>query len=217
MNIRILKLMLLGLIVIGLGACKDKTIRYGLAGKVKDNSGQVLGGVNMVISEQKIASGSLNTNFSFIANTTSNSKGEFLFDFPRENTLKYKVELEKDGFFFRDVELNVDRFTPGETVCQDFTIYPKGTIKIKIVNAFPVDQFDLITYKNRNADFDCFCCDNNPISFVGVNIDTNLVCDLYAEDWIHYEYQIEKYGGFIFSHDSVYVTSGDTTLVTINY
>lgn len=217
MVIRILNSILIVLVVVGLGACKDKGIRYGLAGKVVDNNGQPQGGVAIVLSEQKIASGSLNTNYSFIDNSNTQSDGKYLFDFPRENTLKYKVELEKEGFFFRDVEMNVDRFAPDEVVCQDFTIYPKGTLKVNITNAFPIDEFDKITYKNRNADFDCFCCDGDPVAFNGMTVDTSLVCDLYAEAWIHYEYQIEKYGGLNFSHDSVYVTAGDTTLVTINY
>ncbi len=217
MNLRILTFILLAAVAVGSTSCKKKSIRYALAGKVLDNSGNTVGNAEIVLSEQKVSSGSLNTNYSFIDGLTTTSNGEFLFDFERANALRYKVELDKEGFFSRDIEMNVDRFTPGETVCQNFTIYPKGTIKVVIKNAFPIDEFDHFSYRNRNAHFDCYCCDNDESSFPGMDVDTALVCDLYAESWIHYEYEIEKYGAFIFNHDSAYVTPGDTTFILINY
>jgi hypothetical protein len=217
MKLRILTSFLFAIIAIGSTSCKQKSIRYALSGKVLDNSGSPLGNAEIVLSEQKISSGSLNTNYSFIDGLTTTSNGQFLFDFERANALRYKVEIDKDGFFSRDVELNVGRFSPGETACQNFTIYPKGTIKVVIKNTFPIDEFDQIAYKNRNANFDCFCCDNDQVTFPGMEVDTTLICDLYAETWIHYEYEIQKYGEFIFSYDSAFVTPGDTTFISINY
>ncbi|MCB0761518.1 MAG: carboxypeptidase regulatory-like domain-containing protein [Flavobacteriales bacterium] len=217
MNKLILQSIIIVLVLPFHWTCNKSEIYFELQGKVLDETGQALTGIQLELSQQKIESGALNGSDQFIASTTSDGSGSYSFRFLRENALSYKLVASSDVHFDREIAIAFDKFTPDHPHCKDVVLYSSATLNVHIANSNPIDENDYISYRNLNAVFNCPCCDNSSHELEGMDIDTLLTCNLYGNYWLRYEYQVEKTGAFIFAMDSLYIQPGQTNVLEINY
>lgn len=207
------------LIAIAFVACtKTNNQNLLLSGYVFDHrNGSGVGDVYISLSEQVVESGSLNSDFEVAAEVTSSSNGAYNMLFNRRNALTYRLDLEKQGYFDKRIELNPDDFRPGKPVTQNITMVTEAEFDIQLVNVMPYDSDDEIRFRKINADFNCMCCDNEWVEVQGMDVDTTLSCKLYGDYYLKYQYQIHKGELDTTIIDSTYCPAFQTTSITLNY
>jgi hypothetical protein len=173
--------------------CKKGNFDQRIEGVVTNGTlGGNMSGIQIKLKKQSITSGVFNTNYETVAETTSASDGSYSIDFKRENVAGYKLEARKENYFDRDFLINPDNISPGDVYTRNITMLARADFRVEVENTTPLNNNDVLTYHNLNANFSCDCCDNEDRIYGGTDINESATCGVWGNYWIKYFYQVEK-------------------------
>jgi hypothetical protein len=190
------------------------------SGNVSDNvQGIPVANATVKIKLQQSASNSVfNSGFNTVATTTTDASGNYSMTFTPENPITYKVVIERNLYYGKEVEISSDVVTAGSNTVTNFAIDPIGWFKINIKNTNPTDADDNLLYQNTSETNGCStCCNNLPISLNGMTVDTSFICQRVANPTISFSWFITKNGNTSPFSNSISSIIGDTVVYNLNY
>jgi len=190
------------------------------SGTITDNVlGTPVANATIKIGLQQSATNSVfNTGYVTVETVTTDANGYYSVTFEPENPIAYKISVEKDIYFSREVEVSADIASAGTNTINNFGIDPYGWFKINIKNITPNDAADNIIYQNTSENSGCSsCCNNLPISLNGMTIDTFFICKRTAHPNITFSWFVTKDGVMVPHTGSTTAIIGDTVEYNLNY
>jgi hypothetical protein len=190
------------------------------SGTVTDNvQGIPVANATVKIGLQQSASNSVfNSGFVTVETTTTDANGFYSVTFTPENPITYKITVEKDIYFGKEIEVSADVASAGTNTVNNFGIDPYGWFKIFIKNTSPDDLSDNILYQTTSENSGCSsCCNNLPVSLTGMSIDTFFICKRAAYPSIAFSWFVTKNGSTVPHTGSTTAVIGDTVVYNLNY
>ncbi|MEO9533102.1 MAG: hypothetical protein ABJG68_09205 [Crocinitomicaceae bacterium] len=209
------KLIYLSAILLVLTACKKDPIQYTFDGKITESvGGNGLSGVSVSIYQIPFSSSVTSNNYVLAGSTTTDSEGNYSITFDREKVTEFKINLDYDGYYKRDINLNSGEISSENNNTTNYEMDPKSWIKFNINNEFPADQNDelnilLLNYREGCQD----CATSDYYAYEGI-VDTSVVFGSTGAQYFNFTY---IYVGNTSWSDSVYMTPFDTVNYAINY
>lgn len=179
--------------------------------------GQPVAGIDLELERRVLENGVLNGNYQTVGSSTSDEEGLAAFEFQRVNALDYQLNLvSPDWFSFSDF-IQPDDFLLTSSVEHTTAATPRGTVHIRIVNVNPFDADDLVQFRTLNVPGEFITCSNAWESFSGMEVDTERTCDVEADRYLPYRYQVTRNGELTENLDSIWVPRGTLTELLIGY
>jgi hypothetical protein len=168
--------------------------------------------------QQSADNGVFNSSFTTAVTTTTDANGNYSVTFTPESVITYKLVLEKDFYFSQEQEISGNSVSGGSNTVTNFSFDPKGWFRINFKNINPDDPNDLIIYQNTSENNGCSaCCNNIPVNFEGMAVDTFLICQRVAYPNITFSWFVTKGGTtYPFTGNTTGV-HGDTVIYNLNY
>ena len=206
---------ILALAIIIPTSCKKDPIEYTFKGHLTDlQSGNNVEGVAVKISQIVFNSTSTNSNYSTVANLSSDLNGDYSATFLREKVSDFKIELSKTGYFYHESIINPsDVSTENENIF-DYVMEPKAWIKFQFVNLAP-QNFDELTLILQNFKLGCSECIPNDYLYFSGAVDTTLLFTTTAGAYAKFIYIDEWTSNS--TTDSIYMIPFDTVTYSFNY
>ena len=201
-------------------ACKkeDQTPELTIQGTIFDNTTQAgVPGVSVRLSEQVVSGGTFSSVFQTISTVTTSSNGSYSFNFPREAASAYRLEISRENYFSRELDINPDNVSVGSPYSSSLGITPMAWAKFSMVNASPLSAADVATFQYLNASFTCSCCNNEQSTYTGMNVNSSEKCLLEGNFMLRYRYTVNKDTLSLSVIDSAFCAAFDTTFISINY
>ncbi len=200
---------------------KTNSFKVSISGKVVESNHQTaISNATLVLSASMISSGTYNSNYNEIANTTTDGSGNYTFNASIDGKpVGLRVAVVKSGYFTNSFDLSPTLFENGNTYTQDFNLFTESFIKLQVNNVSPNDSSDRITYYyTLSPSLHCSqCCSDNQITGYGQYYHASSVCKTYGNQWTKIVWTVIKYGNMNFHADSIYIAPSDTAQYTINY
>lgn len=198
-------------------SCKKKDDVYRLEGKVINaRTGQGVGGADVEIERTTTSNTVVSGGFSTAASDNSASDGSYSLEWPTERIVEAQVKASADNYFPRTLELRVDDFAPDETVTKNIALYPQASIRVHLQNTYTVNGGDVLIFSLPNAVFDCNCCSNDEVTYIGP-LDSTYTCKVYGDTWIKYRARVASISQDSLSVDSIFCPSFQTTDLFVPY
>ncbi|CAG5079107.1 hypothetical protein [Parvicella tangerina] len=178
-------------------------------------TGDPLSDVEVSCFTKGVNGGTYNNTFQLEASEFTNHSGIALFNVEYGGLEVIKLTFDKASYFQQTSEYNPDTFSTNEVNTIRIPLKKKGHISIRIMNAFPISEFDEITFNSLNADCN-ECVKFNSLNLQGTAIDTTLSGGIVANRYFKYQYIVTKSGSSTNFLDSTYCDA-DTTFIDINY
>lgn len=196
-----------------LTSCKDKGVHYIIDGTILDKS------FNKSLADVKVqllAKKSDSFTFSKIDETQSDSEGKFIFKFPRERVIEYKIVIDKEQYFNEEYTILPSDLKVNQTFLREFPIYAFSWVKIHLKNTGNVDSFDDFIYKKLDGKEDCEdCCPSEEEKhYTGAN-DVTFYCMTEGGKKFSYYYEL-KNTGFLGNKEIITIPL-DTVLLETEY
>jgi hypothetical protein len=206
--------------VLFLTSCEkeDETPNLNIQGRILDSStGNGVAGASVQLSQKVLSGGTFSSIFQPVGTVSTNSNGNFAFEFPREAASEMRLVIERDNYFGKTIEINPDNVTIGSPYTTNVQIDPRAWLRWTLINQMPLSAQDLITFELLNANFACECCSNEQFSFTGMSVNETEKCQLVGNFMMRYRYTVIKDTLNQTIIDSVFCSSFDTTFVSIQY
>lgn len=214
------KICLIVLLTFFILACnKNESEQYIISGKVYDpNLSLNVDQVSVVLSAQKVESGSYNSNYSEISRMSTAADGLFSFMFKNDYYASFKLSFEKSGYFPEEVVINPEDVTKGEDYSKTYSMYPEAYFRLVVQNNNPFDALDVITYHLSGEFNDCMqCCGNGQVVYEGEQVNYESVCRVYGNTSIDLNYIITKDHQQQSGFKNIFCTAFDTTSYYLLY
>jgi Zn finger protein HypA/HybF involved in hydrogenase expression len=198
---------------------KNEDTKYHLQGRVYNGrTGNPLSDVFVEVEQQILDGNSFSAVYVSAASGRTNGEGSYDLEWDRENLVEVRVNADKGQFIPRTLQLDASSFEPGKVIFQNIELFPEAFIKIAIQKNTSLTNNASFNIRFENANFDCFCCDNNWESFTTTTPDTSKTCRVYGDTWLKYRYEIIKSSGQDeLVRDSIYCPSNIQTNVSIEW
>lgn len=217
-SIKFSGLFILALLIISSCKKEDQTPNLQIQGRVIDNStGNGVSSASVRLSQQVLSDGTFSSIFQPVGTVNTSSNGSFNFEFPREAASEFKLEIEKQNYFSREISINPDNVGVGSAFTINPAIAPMAWARYTIENANPLSSADQATFQYLNASFQCDCCTNELMTFTGMAVNESEKCLLEGNFYLKYRYTVDKDTIQLNVIDSVYCTAFDTTYISIQY
>ncbi|HBP44751.1 MAG TPA: hypothetical protein DD635_02540 [Flavobacteriales bacterium] len=174
-------------------------------------------GVDLELKRRVLENGVLNGNYQPVGASTSDAEGMAYFFFDRINALDYQLNLVSTDWFARSDFIQPDAFLESPEVEHVTEATPRGTIRIQLTNANPVDETDKVEFRTLNAPSPYETCSNAWEIHVGTKIDVERTCDIEADRYLAYRYHVTRNGELTEHLDSIWVPRGGITELLIPY
>lgn len=179
--------------------------------------GQPAEGVDLELERRVLENGVLNGNYQSVGSSTSDEHGLAIFEFQRVNALDYQLNLvSTDWFSFSDF-IQPDDFLSNFLVEHTTEATPRGTVHIRLINANPLNDDDLLQFRTLNSPGEYATCSNAWESYPGMEVDTERSCDVEADRYLPYRYHVTRDGELTENLDSIWVPRGSLTELLIAY
>lgn len=215
-----LRLLTVFLLIIFTISCKkeEQTPNLNIQGRILDSSNSNgVSNATVRLSQQVLSDGTFSSIFQPVGTVSSSSNGSYSFEFPRDAASEFKIEVEKDNYFFKEVSINPDNVPVGSAYTANIGIAPMAWVRYTIQNVNPISSADEASFQYINANFECQCCNNDLHSFEGMSVNESEKCLLEGNFYLKYRYTIDKDTIDLTVIDSVYCTAFDTTYISIEY
>lgn len=203
--------MLILLIGFLIGSCQKNAGIFEISGTVTDlSSSSGLENCKLYLYSYPVGTGEeLLTDSTFTQND-----GSYTFSFERAQMEKYKIELEKDGYFEGDEIIYFSALTLEEVNTVDLETYGKSWVGIRLKNNSPQIE-DHFRYIKQEGKTNCSeCCPTEEQNFYG-DLDTTIYCANNANE--NYSIMYWVIGTSIVDIASANTTFLDTTLIEVTY
>lgn len=163
----------------------------------------------VILEASQIKSGNMNSSFSKIAETISDSDGNYFIEIEPKLYLKFKIRVEKEAYhkYFTEIE-------PQDQAAeykQDYPLAEASFIKIKIKNNPPAYSDDLLKIQIEGINEACVSCSQNDFTILeGANIDTDFLIKTVGGETIRISFIKTINGNTNFSTKEYFCPPGDT-------
>ena len=203
--------MLILLIGFLIGSCQKNAGIFEISGTVTDlSSSSGLENCKLYLYSYPVGTGEeLLTDSTFTQND-----GSYTFSFERAQMEKYKIELEKDGYFEGEEIIYFSALTLEEVNTVNLETYGKSWVGIRLKNNSPQIE-DHFRYIKQEGKTNCSeCCPAEEQNFYG-DLDTTIYCANNANE--NYSIMYWVIGTSIVDIASANTTFLDTTLIEVTY
>ena len=203
--------MLILLIGFLIGSCQKNAGIFEISGTVTDlSSSSGLENCKLYLYSYPVGTGEeLLTDSTFTQND-----GSYAFSFERAQMEKYKIELEKDGYFEGEEIIYFSALTLEEVNTVNLETYGKSWVGIRLKNNSPQIE-DHFRYIKQEGKTNCSeCCPTEEQNFYG-DLDTTIYCANNANE--NYSIMYWVIGTSIVDIASANTTFLDTTLIEVTY
>lgn len=179
-----------------------------------DVSSPPVPGMEAVFSQQLLVGGVLTGAFATVAESTTDAQGKCTLQFKKENALVYRLDLEADQWFSRQIEFNPDDFLPADTVHFDEKMMPRATLNIWLEASALAGPEDVLEFRTLHVPGEYPTCTNIWRSFNFDSAqDTSWTCDMEGGANVAYAWKITRDGETTEYLDSlIAVRFAETTL-----
>ena len=194
-----------------IGACQKNAGIFEISGTVTDlSSSSGLENCKLYLYSYPVGTGEeLLTDSTFTQND-----GSYTFSFERAQMEKYKIELEKDGYFEGEEIIYFSALTLEEVNTVNLETYGKSWVGIRLKNNSPQIE-DHFRYIKQEGKTNCSeCCPAEEQNFYG-DLDTTIYCANNANE--NYSIMYWVIGTSIVDIASANTTFLDTTLIEVTY
>lgn len=194
---------------------KDETVV--VTGKVSEGY-QNTGIANVAISLDfnEISNGSFSAGFKRLDETTSDANGNFTLEFDRVQAVSYRITGEADGFETVVSTVNGDLWGVGDDNSAQLSIFQTAELEITLRNDFPKLDTDQILFKLLSHSDGCTsCCSETILAHSGR--DTSIVCKVYANQEIGYEYTLISSGSADKKTGRINIVAGSGNKIDLAY
>ena len=203
--------MLILLIGFLIGSCQKNAGIFEISGTVTDlSSSSGLENCKLYLYSYPVGTGEeLLTDSTFTQND-----GSYTFSFKRAQMEKYKIELEKDGYFEGEEIIYFSALTLEEVNTVNLETYGKSWVGIRLKNNSPQIE-DHFRYIKQEGKTNCSeCCPTEEQNFYG-DLDTTIYCANNANE--NYSIMYWVIGTSIVDIASANTAFLDTTLIEVTY
>lgn len=205
------KLIFIWLIGILIGSCRKNAGIFEISGTVTDlSSSSGLENCKLLLYSYPVGTGEeLLTD-----STLTQNDGSYSFSFERAQMEKYKIKLEKDGYFEGEEIIYFSALTLEVVNTINLETYGKSWVGIRLKNNNPQieDHFRFIKQEGKTNCSEC--CPTEEQNFYG-NLDTSIYCANNANE--NYSIMYWVIGTSIVDIASANTTFMDTTLIEVTY
>ncbi|MFZ9054308.1 MAG: hypothetical protein ACO2ZL_00765 [Flavobacteriales bacterium] len=180
-------------------------------------TGEPVSGIDFELERRVLENGVLNGNYQWVGSETTESNGRAEFHFKRVNALDYQLKLVSSDWFNRSDFIHPDAFITQTEVSTQVEATPRGTVHIRLVNAFPFDEADQIQFRTLNIPGEYLTCSNAWESHTGEAVQVERTCDVEADRYLPYLYVVTRNNESIETLDSIWVPRGVLTELEILY
>lgn len=213
----------LPIIVLGLllNSCRKNTESgTEISGKITNlHNGQGVSGIVVYLEAQEIQNGNFNSSWRSVDEAISNSSGNYTLIFDKKNVIEYRIRYEAPNYFNQEIFVNPDDVKVGENLIRNISIAGMSWMKVNVKNMNPVNNQDLFSYNISAGHLNCPdpCCNPDQKSFMGMNIDTSIVCLAESDHLIYLNGESIKNGQTNPYSANGYLPLGDTLVINANY
>lgn len=169
-----------------------------------DVSAPPLAGVEATFRQQLLEGGVLTSAFTRVAEGTTDAAGACDLAFAKQNALAYRLELDADGYFSRQIPWNPDEFLPGDTVDFSAALMPRASIRVHLQAGFLAGPGDVLQFATLHVPGEYPTCDNSWRTFDYLTgEDTAWVCEMEGGATVAYTWKVTRDGETVSSIDSV--------------
>lgn len=173
--------------------------------------------IDLELERRVLENGVLNGNYQSVGSATSDADGTAHFFFNRVNALDYQLNLISTDWFPRSDFIQPDAFLASSEVKHTTEAMPRGTVRIRLVNAFPLDANDKVQFRTLNPPSEYLTCSNAWETHLGAEVDVERTCDVEADRYLPYRYHVTRNGELTEHLDSLWVSRGELTELLIAY
>lgn len=189
-----------------------------IEGRVIESPGNTpVAGARVTLLKQGLEDGTFSSAYVPVNTVVTSASGNFNFEFERGNSGSYKLEIRKELYFEKDIEINPDLVQIGSSYTTTVSISPKAWLVTHLFNELPQNANDLLEFSYINASFSCECCNSEPLVLVGTQIDTTFTCLLPGGYEMKYLVNMSKDTSDLFLIDSIICPKFDTTYINVGY
>ena len=175
-------------------------------------------GFEVEIEEQILQGGVLNGFYESIVTLTTDATGFYYHEFPRNNAISYRINVNQDGWFPLSEEISPDLFTPNTPVDVNLITTPRADLEIKVINSPPSLETDKMRVRLLKSFKNYSTCNTEWKVYNGIDIDSTSTCILPGDVWMPYlsidqsDEEVE-----VTVIDSVFCLAFETTTINIVY
>jgi hypothetical protein len=202
--------------VLWMSCKKEESQVYKIKGQVYtaiDNS--PLQGASVVLSQQVIANGIYNSNYTPAAESTTDASGAYAMEWDRTNSNGIKVVASFPDYISKTTYINPAYLSVGEAYNQNLTIHPQAFIQVRASNPDGASS-DFFGITWANANFECSCCNSTQVGFYGA-VDSTYTCKLYGNTWLLFDKKFQTAEQDTIIRDSIFVPAFQTSVLEFNY
>jgi len=181
------------------------------------DTGNPAANIDLELERRVLENGVLNGNYQPVGLATSDADGLAQFFFNRVNALDYQLKLVSTDWFARSDFIQPDDFLESSEVGHITEATPRGTVYIRLVNAYPLNEEDKVQFRTLNPPGDYLTCSNAWETHLGMEVDVERTCDVEADRYLPYRYHVTRNGELTENLDSIWVPRGQLTELLIAY
>ncbi len=181
------------------------------------DTGNPAANIDLELERRVLENGVLNGNYQTVGLATSDADGLAQFFFNRVNALDYQLKLVSTDWFARSDFIQPDDFLESSEVEHITEATPRGTVYIRLVNAYPLNEEDKVQFRTLNPPGDYLTCSNAWETHLGMEVDVERTCDVEADRYLPYRYHVTRNGELTENLDSIWVPRGQLTELLIAY
>jgi hypothetical protein len=207
------------IIILSIGSCKKNTDYLKINGSIYNPANQShISNVDINLFAKGVSSGVYSAGFNQIATTTSNQQGFYEILIPKEKSDLYRLHVHKPEYFTKTIEFSANVFTQQNTYVQNIELHSSGYIQLRIVNAYPFDEEDVVVFYFTNTNEVCIdCCSNSSNKGLGPQFDTTIVCKFYGDSYVHFLRSVKKNNQTNIYTDSLFCPAFSVSEYVIQY
>jgi hypothetical protein len=152
-------------------------------------------GIGVEFKQQILAGGVLTSAFVSVDEGETDANGACTLEFKKENALIYRLDLQAEGWFSRQIEWNPDEFLPGQTVEFTTDMMPRATLRIRLEAGLLTGPDDVLQFRTLHVPGEYPTCSNAWRTFdANTGADTTWVCDMEGGANVAYAWTVTRDG-----------------------
>jgi 5-hydroxyisourate hydrolase-like protein (transthyretin family) len=175
--------LLLFIFSIILFSCKEKNPQFELSGHVEDAFlGSSLNDVKVTLFKQEVSNGVVNAFYVEETIGYSDANGLFQLNWPNQQVLSYKIKLEKENYYSREIVINPDELQLSTVNAKWYEMFAKSWLNLNVNSSALTGS---ISFSSPETNEICECESLGNISFTA-NEPLQLDCASFGNAYLKY-------------------------------